>query len=112
MDVQELVEHVARRSGTTPRKRNYTRELKAEQAKGRVVVASMLPYEGVPVEYEPRRKGDPQPWVQTDRHGCEWRYSGRYCHAVDACGKKVLVFKTGRFTTCAKPKGHDKAHAA
>lgn len=87
-------------------KRKYTRELRAEQAKGRVVVASMAPYAGQPVTYAPRSAGDPAPWFIKDQYGLdyEWRYSGRECHAVDACGRKFVNGKT-----CVKPVDHDKA---
>jgi hypothetical protein len=106
MDAKELVAHVARRSGTTPRKRNYTRELRGQQAKGWVVVASLQPFDGEPMEYAPRSKGDPKPWkpVGFGSPRSTYRYSGRECHAVRACG---VPFFGGR--KCGLPTGHDKA---
>lgn len=86
--------------------RNYTRELKAEQAKGRVVVVSMQPYAGQEVAYLPRAASDPRPWAIKDQHGLdyEWRYSGRECHAVPACG---VPFFGGK--KCVLPSGHKEA---
>lgn len=106
MAMKELAQHVARRSGRGTPKRDFTRELKAEQAKGRVVVVSLQPYAGQEVAYLPRAVSDPKPWVQTDRHGPGHRYSGRECHAAPACGEKFI---NGR--TCVRPGGHDKAHS-
>ncbi len=101
----EIAAHVARRSGGKPAaRRNYTRDLRTLAAKGWVVVASLLPYEGQPVDYAPRFKTDPAPWTRTDAHGCVWRFSGRECHTVRACG---VPFFGGR--KCGLPTGHDKA---
>lgn len=50
--------------------RQFTQELLKAQRKGMVVVASLLPADGLRVEYRPRRKFDPAPWTRTDRHGC------------------------------------------
>lgn len=84
--------------------RNFSQELRAEQKEGKIVVASMLPAQGKQVLHTPRSKQDPQPWLYTDRHGCEWRYSGRECHAVSVCANEFLG---GR--KCLKPVGHSKA---
>jgi hypothetical protein len=50
--------------------------LQARQ-EGAVIVCSLAPYEGRPVEYRPRHRRDAQPWVLG-----AFRYSGRECHAV------------------------------
>lgn len=112
MNATELVQHVARRSGTRPtRRRNFTRELLDARKNGSVIVASLAPYNGEPVEYAPRFKTDPRPWLRKDAHGCEWRFSGRECHTVPACGQRMIAFKTGRYVTCTLPAGHErKAH--
>lgn len=85
-------------------KRSYTRELRGQQTKGWVVVSSAQPYEGQPVVYNPRSKSDPQPWSLAAWSEVEFRYSGRECHAVRACG---VPFFGGR--KCGLPTGHDKA---
>lgn len=109
-DMQALAEHAARRSGrSAPARRNFTNELRAAQKEGKIVVASMLPAQGEQVLHTPRSKQDPQPWRYTDRHGCEWRYSGRECHAVHVCGNRLLSLATSEFVTCLKPVGHSKA---
>lgn len=86
-------------------RRNYTRDLRTLAGKGWVVVASLLPADGQPVTYTPRSKSDPQPWMYMDLHGCTWRYSGRECHTVRACG--VPFF--GSKKRCGLPTGHGKA---
>lgn len=67
-------------------KRNYTVELRKAQKNGAKIVASMQPHEGVEMEYAPRKKGDPSPWVFANRPHSEssswYRYTGRECHAV------------------------------
>lgn len=35
-----------------------------------------------------------------------WRYSGRECHAVDACGEQMLSLSQGQFSRCNQPAGH------
>lgn len=85
--------------------RNYTAEILKQVAAGRVAVNSLGPER--PVLHLPRSKGDPQPWFNG-----AYRYSGRYVHTVEACGQRLLEFKTGRFATCVKPEGHDKAHSS
>lgn len=85
-------------------KRNYTRELRSQQAKGWIVVASMQPYMGQPMVYNPRSKSDPKPWSPAAWSGVGLRYSGRELHVVRACG---VPFFGGR--KCGLPTGHDKA---
>ncbi len=68
-----------------PKERNYTQELLAARARGERIVCSMAPYAGNPVDYDPRSKTDPQPWVLAGWGGRrdDWyRYTGRECHAV------------------------------
>lgn len=91
-------------TNTTVARRNYTRELLALAGSGWVVVGSVLPADGLPVAHSPRSTSDPQPWTYTDRHGCEWRFSGRECHTVRACG---VPFFGGK--RCGLPTGHDRA---
>ncbi|MBB4786023.1 hypothetical protein [Streptomyces rapamycinicus] len=43
-----------------------------------VIVCSLAPYKGRPVQYRPRHRHDAQPWVLG-----AFRYSGRECHAVN-----------------------------
>ncbi len=83
-------------------KRNYTREIRKELAKGWKAAVSSI---GEPehVEYAPRSKGDPLPW-----EGAGYRYTGREVHTVPSCGDKILNFTTSKFTLCGLPKGHDK----
>lgn len=101
----ELAEHVARRSGRAPKKTNWTRALLRAHAAGKVVVASLLPYDGIEVTYAPRKKGDPKPWSVQDLHGCEWRFNGRECHTAEPCAAPML--KGGRRTACTRPAGHE-----
>lgn len=67
--------------------RNYTRELRRAQEQGAKIVCSMAPYDGTPVTYSPRMKGDPTPWTMTlptatPGKTVTYYYSGRECHAV------------------------------
>lgn len=86
------------------KRRNYTREILAQVAAGRVAVRSV----GYPaaVQYKPRSKSDPWPW-----YGEGFRYNGREIHTVEACAQKMLSLSGGNFTSCSKPTGHDKACA-
>lgn len=84
--------------------RNFSQELRAAQKEGKIVVVSIGCPQEQQVLHTPRSKQDPQPWLYTDRHGCEWRYSGRECHAVSVCANEFLG---GR--KCLKPVGHSKA---
>ena len=59
--------------------RQYTQELKRAEASGKRIVCAMAPYEGCPVSYKPRSKGDPFPWVLAG-----YRFTGRECMAVPA----------------------------
>lgn len=61
-----------------PKRRNYTQELLAERSKGAIIVISLAPHVGVPVEYNPRSAHDPEPWTAE----LPYRFSGRECHAV------------------------------
>jgi hypothetical protein len=85
-------------------RRNYTREIRRELAKGWKAVVSSIG-EPEPVEYAPRSKGDPLPWK-----GVSYRYTGREVHVVPSCGEKLLSFATSKFVLCTLPKGHDRAH--
>lgn len=78
--------------------RQYTAELKLAQEQGATVVCSWQPFEGRKMEYAPRHKGDPQPWVVTGTWDAEWRYSGRDCHAVKD-GKEYTPVKPVRAMT-------------
>lgn len=69
--------------------RNYTRELRREKSQGAKIVCSVAPFDGEPVDYQPRQKGDSKPWKLADRQGQPYegfRYSGRECHAVGPNG--------------------------
>lgn len=61
-------------------KRNFTQELLAKRDQGYLVVISLAPHQGVPVEYKPRSSHDPQPWDA----GLSYRFTGRECHAIKA----------------------------
>jgi len=72
--------------------KNWTQKLRVLQRDRKaVVVCSVGPYDGEPVEYAPRYVTDREPWVvrsktYTDPKTGElevlYRYSGRECHAV------------------------------
>lgn len=68
------------------KRRNYTQELLAAQAKGQRIVCSVAPWVNDAMEYAPRKKGDPKPWKPVGWGFPEsiYRFSGRECHAVDA----------------------------
>jgi hypothetical protein len=87
------------------KRRNYTREILAQVATGRVPVNSVGP-ECV-LRYEPRSKTDPQPWTNGT-----YRYNGREVHTVPACGQRLLRMYRGTWTYCTKPQGHDRAHSS
>lgn len=88
------------------KRRNYTREILTELAKGgRRAVNSVGPeYE---VHYEPRTKTDPRPWA-----GGGYRYSGREVHTVQVCGQALYNISRNTMTGCTKVAGHDKAHTS
>lgn len=69
-------------------KRNYTAELLSEQKRGKTIVCSVAPYDGMPMAYAPRTRRDPRPWAPADvahsAYNGMYRYTGRECHAVDA----------------------------
>lgn len=88
------------------KRRNYTREIKAELRDGRVPVASIGSFTRA-VEYNPRSKSDPQPWTDG-----VFRYTGREIHTVRPCGRKLLSLRGGNFTACTRPTGHDRACCA
>lgn len=69
----------------TVKKRNFTAELKKAQEQGAKIVCSMAPYEGEEMVYQPRKQGDPSPWVRKSGSTL-FRYSGRECHAQWAEG--------------------------
>lgn len=79
--------------------RNYTREILARVAEGKVPVNSLGPE--TRVMYRPRSKRDPQPWTNGF-----YRYSGRYVHTVDPCGEKVPS-APGAEVFCGLVKDHD-----
>lgn len=89
------------------KRRNYTREILNEMAKGRQPFNSVGP-EG-PVTYEPRSKYDPQPFTNG-----AYRYSGRevYTRRPANCDRTMLNVKTLRLAPCAKPLGHEGAHSS
>jgi hypothetical protein len=60
------------------KRRNFTQELLAKRSKGAIIVISLAPHYGVPVEYKPRNAHDPEPWTA----GLIYRFSGRECHAL------------------------------
>jgi hypothetical protein len=65
--------------------RNYTADLRRAQREGALVVGAAQPREGWGMDYRPRRKGDPLPWVAiADPTGP--RYNGRECKAVTSSG--------------------------
>lgn len=71
---------------------NWTQKLrKAADERQALIVCSVAPYDGQPVEYAPRYTTDRQPWViwsktrrdpKTGKWEVLYRYSGRECHAV------------------------------
>lgn len=80
------------------KRRNYTREILAQMAEGKVPVNSVGPER--PVTYDPRSKADPKPWTNG-----VYRYSGREVHTVPAtCGEPLAW---GGSNPCARPKGHN-----
>ncbi|MFD8335510.1 hypothetical protein ACFV42_23050 [Streptomyces solisilvae] len=78
-----------------PKRRQYSRELLSARAQSvkayregrgpllRIVAGWGSDSIAMPVEYAPRTKGDPRPWVQWNQHdGTEgFRFSGRECWA-------------------------------
>lgn len=83
-------------------KRNYTREILAQIKAGRVPVSSVGP-EYV-VQYAPRSKSDPQPWVSG-----AYRYNGREVHTMEPCGRPLLSMRSGGMTSCAMHGDHNLA---
>lgn len=65
----------------------WTGELRRAQKEGARIVCAVAPYEGREMSYQPRRKGDPKPWVikgMEDRQ--PYRWNGRECKAVGKSG--------------------------
>lgn len=90
--------------------RNYTRELRRAQEQGAKIVCSMAPYEGKPVTYSPREKGDPKPWIFRNPEENDWgyRYSGRECHAVvtvKTAHQNPASGETARYEIDVEPEG-------
>jgi hypothetical protein len=79
-------------------KRNYTRELRRAADQGAKIVCSVAPYAGVEVDYSPRKKGDPQPWVLVDQKSSPtpFRYSGCECRAEGRNGGPWALAKVLR----------------
>lgn len=66
----------------------YSARLKAAQDKGAIIVASPAPFEGHPVEYRPRKRGDQTPWILLGKPEDQYnRFNGRFCHETWPNGK-------------------------
>lgn len=78
----------------TGRRRNFTAELLKAVRQGRRIMASGMPiYRNSrsgewPVEYMPRSKNDPKPWVPV---GTDYHLGGRECHVE----KRYIVIPVG-----------------
>lgn len=67
------------------RSTNYTAALRKAQAEGAEIACAMQPYLDRRMEYKPRTKGDPSPWVLAGSTSA-FRFNGRECKAVTPNG--------------------------
>jgi hypothetical protein len=66
----------------------FTARLRKLAEEGAVVVASVAPFDGHPVEYRPRKHGDPTPWILIGKpEDSYYRFAGRFCHETWPNGK-------------------------